>query len=120
MFNTMNDLFSFVNWANEVMQEKSISQADIARTGYVNNSAVSMLFSLKVKSVGVDMCKAFSAATGIPLVVVFEKAGILPPSNGNLSLKKRQLMELAEKADDETVELAIAMLETAWERKKRK
>jgi transcriptional regulator with XRE-family HTH domain len=78
MFNMVNNLFDFVNWAQAVMNQNNVTQADIARTGFVKSAAVSMFFSYKTKSVGVDMCRAISAATGIPLRTVYEKAGLLP------------------------------------------
>jgi len=78
MLNMVDILLSFVNWLNEVMREKNITQADIARTGFVTTAAVSKLFTMSVKSVGVEMCRAISASTGIPLKTVYEKAGLLP------------------------------------------
>ncbi len=80
MLNMVDNLLSFVNWLNQVMQEKNITQADIARSGFVTTAAVSKLFTMSVKSVGVEMCRAVAAATGIPLKIVYEKAGLLPPS----------------------------------------
>jgi|GEM_PF-4447929 len=117
MFDTLS---SFVEWANVIMSKKNITQADIARTGFVSSSAVSLLFSMRVKSVGIEMCKAISAGLGVPLVIVFEKAGILPSYAGELSLSKRKLLDLIEESDDETIDLIITMLEASWERKKRK
>lgn len=114
----VNNLFSFVNWVQDVMREKNISQADIARTGYVRTAAVSMFFSYKTKSVGIDMCRAIAAATGIPLATVYEKAGLLPPS-ADLTPKKRQLLEMAENVDDDTLDDVIALLEAAVKRKQR-
>jgi len=118
MFTLMNDLFSFINWVQEIMREKNISQSDIARTGYVKSPAISMFFSYKTKSVGVEMCRAIAAASGLPLETVMQKAGILPPPS-ELTPRKRQLLELAETANDEAVDLAIAMLEAAVKRKQR-
>lgn len=112
-------LVGFIEWANEIMSERNITQADIARTGFVTSSAVSLLFSLRIKSVGVDMCRAISAAMDIPLVLVFEKAGILPSYSGDLSPAKRKLIRMVEQADEETVELVNIMLQAAWDRKKR-
>ena len=68
------------------MIERNVTQADIARTGFVKSAAVSMFFSYKTKSVGVEMCRAISAATNIPLEVVYQKAGLLPlkPDNDPL------------------------------------
>lgn len=112
-------LVGFIEWANEIMSERNITQADIARTGFVTSSAVSLLFSLRIKSVGVDMCRAISAAMDLPLAMVFEKAGLLPPYSGDLSPAKRKLIRLIEQADEETVELANIMIEATWDRKKR-
>jgi hypothetical protein len=119
MLSVIDNLSSFVNWVNGVMSEQNITQADISRTGFVTRGAVSALLGLRIKSVGVEMCKAVSAATGIPLTVVMEKAGILPASF-EMTPKKRQLLELAESADDNDVELAIAMLEASVKRKQKK
>ena len=52
MLNMVDNLLSFVNWLNQVMQEKNITQADIARSGFVTTAAVSKLFTMSVKSVG--------------------------------------------------------------------
>lgn len=78
----VDNLSNFVDWLNLVMNEKNITQADIAKTGYVTRGAVSALLVKRIKSVGVDMCRAISAASGIPLATVYSKAGILPPDPG--------------------------------------
>jgi len=79
MFLSMaNNLSSFLTWLSQTMDEKEIYPVDIARTGFVTDSAVSLLFSMKTKSVSVDMCKAVSKATGVPLIAVYRKAGHLP------------------------------------------
>ncbi len=33
---------------------------------------------MQVKSVGIDMCRAIAAATGVPLETVYRRAGLLP------------------------------------------
>ena len=109
---------NFVDWLNQMMREKNITQADIGHTDIVTPVAVRKLFTNQLKSVGVDMCRAISAATGIPLVIVFEKAGLLPTPNTHLSPKQRQLIELVIQADNDDVEMAIAMLAAASEGKK--
>lgn len=78
----VDNLSNFVDWVNLVMNEKNITQADIAKTGYVTRGAVSALLVKRIKSVGVDMCRAISSATGIPLATVYAKAGLLPPDPG--------------------------------------
>ena len=114
----VDELLSFVNWLNQVIREKNITQADIAKTGYVTSSAVSLLFSRRIKSVGIDMCRAVAAATNIPLAIVMEKAGILPVSP-ELTPKKRELMERLKTASEEDVLLVIEILEASVRAKQR-
>jgi transcriptional regulator with XRE-family HTH domain len=87
----VDNLSSFVNWLNSLMAQKGLSQADIARTKIVTSSAVSLLFSLRIKSVGVDMCKAIAVAADIPLETVYRKAGLLPP----LKMTEAEMEEIA-------------------------
>jgi transcriptional regulator with XRE-family HTH domain len=74
----VDNLSSFVNWLQAILNEKNVTQADIARIGFVTSAAVSKLFTLQLKSVGVEMCRAISVATNTPLVTVYRKAGHLP------------------------------------------
>lgn len=78
MLTMVDNLSSFVDWAQAIMNEKNVTQADIARTGFVTRAAISKLFTLQLKSVGVEMCKAIAAATDTPIVTVYRKAGLLP------------------------------------------
>lgn len=75
---TQGPVIDFVNWVQGQMNIKRFNQADIARTGIVTRQAVSSLFTLQVKSVGIDMCRAISVASDIPLVTIYRKAGLLP------------------------------------------
>ena len=83
MYSMVDNLSDFVNWLNFVMNEKGINQSDISRAGFVTRQAVSALFTFQIKSVGVDMCRAISMATGIPLEDVYRKAGLLPDNPGD-------------------------------------
>lgn len=74
-----NNLSSFLNWLRQVMKDKDVLPVDIARTGFVTESAVSLLMKMTTKSVSIEMCKAISVATGVPLITVYRKAGYLPP-----------------------------------------
>lgn len=120
MINMSDTVEDFVNWANGVMSERNLTQADIARAGFVKSAAVSMLFSMKGKSIGVDMCRAFAAATGIPLIVVFQKAGILPADAGTDELIAEIGQEAAEMTEDEKRSLLAFIRTTKNMRKGRK
>lgn len=109
----------FINWANQVMREKNLTQADIARSGFVKSAAVSMLFSMKGKSVGVDMCRAFAAATGVPLMVVYQKAGILPSNIQIDELDAEIGQEAAQMTEDEKRALLAFIRTTKQMRKSR-
>ena len=111
MSNMVDNLSSFITWVQTQMNQKNITQADIARTGYVTTAAVSKLFTLQVKSVGVEMCKAIAAATNIPIEIVYSKAGILPA----LSLteeEQHQIAALTAQLNPEMRKTAINLLET--------
>lgn len=73
-----NNFVSFINWLDGVMTEKNVTPTDIANTGFVSISAVSLLLSKTTKSASIEMCKAISKATGIPLITVYRRAGHLP------------------------------------------
>ena len=87
-------LSSFLNWLTLLMDEKDVTPADIARTGYVTDSAISLLFSGKTKSVSFDMCRAIAKATDTSLIIIYRMAGLLPPLNAT----QLELEEIAEEA----------------------
>lgn len=116
MFNMTNSLFDFVKWVESAMIERNITQADIARTGFVKSAAVSMFFSYKTKSVGVEMCRAISAATNIPLEVVYQKAGLLPAPSGPLSDEQQAVIHAVSQVSDlKILRMISAMLTQAQE-----
>ena len=90
----VKNLSSFINWLTALMNERGLKPADIARTGYVTDSAVSLLLSMKTKSVSFEMCQAIAKAADVPLVVVFEAAGILPedPNDDPITRTAAQLL----------------------------
>lgn len=106
----VDNLTSFINWAQVLMNAKNITQADIARTGYVTTAAVSKLFTYQVKSVGVEMCKAIAAATDTPLETVYRQAGLLPPLNLT-EQEQQQIAALTAKLDPDMRQTAIGLLE---------
>jgi len=110
MFNMPNNLDSFLNWLEGTMRAKNVTQADIARTGLIRSSSVSMLFSRQVKSIGVDMCKAIAAATGTPLETVYRKAGLLPPINLTEE-EQEQIAALTANLDPDLRQTALGLLE---------
>jgi len=109
----VDNLSEFVSWVNSVIQEKNITQADIARTGFVTRAAVSALFVLRIKSVGVEMCRAISAATNIPLEVVYQKAGLLPVPSGLSDEQQAVVHAVSQVSDLKILRMISAMLNQA-------
>ena len=93
MLSMVNTLSSFLEWLTLTMG-KEVTPADIARTGFVTDSAVSLLLSGTTKSVSVNMCKAISKATKVPLITVYRRAGLLP----SISLSQQEIEEITEEA----------------------
>ena len=109
----VDNLLSFLEWLQLAMNDKSVTPADIARTGFVTNSAVSLLFSMKTKSLSYEMCRAISAATNIPLEVVYQKAGLLPVPSGLSDEQQAVIHAVSQVKDDKTLRMISAMLTQA-------
>lgn len=92
MLSMVETLSSFLNWLDVLMDEKGIIPADIAATGYVTDSAVSLLLSRKTKSVSIEMCKAIAKAADVPLISVYRMAGHLP-AIGDIEIDMEQLAD---------------------------
>jgi transcriptional regulator with XRE-family HTH domain len=101
----VKNLPSFLNWLRAMMGERDITPADIARTGYVTDSAVSLLLSMKTKSVSFEMCQAIAKAADIPLIVVFQAAGILPEDANDNAVTKTAIPLLRELPSDDQREI---------------
>ena len=105
MLSMVDKLSSFLNWLQSEMNEKNLTPADIARTGFVTSSAVSLLFSMKTKSVSYDMCRAISTATDVPLEIIYRKAGLLPQKADLDELREQILLDTADMTPDEQREI---------------
>lgn len=93
MLDMAKSVSDFIEWLTPIMDEKGITAADIARTKLVTDSAISLLFSMKTKSVTVEMCRAISKATDTPLPTVYRAAGILPPVPESNELSEQIIYE---------------------------
>ena len=107
MLSMVETLSSFLNWLEMVMVDKNIQQSDIAATGHVTDSAVSLLFSQKTKSVSTEMCQAISKATGISLITVYRRAGYLP-AIGDVEIDMEQLADEISKMQKRDREEVVA------------
>lgn len=115
----MANKIEFGLWLQKEREKRGWTQSDFARATGKDRAVIN-----RIESGGalpaVETFIAFSNALNYSPLVLLRVAGLLPASNDDLTPKKRQLLHLAEQADDDTVELVIALLEKAWENKKRK
>lgn len=109
-----------MQFSERIVKELDIrgwSRSEAARRGKISPSMLDKVIN-GYSEPGIKFLKGISQAFNIPLGEVI--SWLDPSAYGDLSPKKRELIRLAEQSDDEAVEMALAVLEAAWERKKRK
>lgn len=101
----------FSDWLLEQLREKEWSQADLARASGLTRATISYYLGPKSKKPDETAIRKIAKALNLPIDLVYEKAGILPPKP-ELSPIKRALFHLAEGLPDSDIESAIALLES--------
>lgn len=113
---------TFGQWLKAALKDRGITQTELARRIGVQPPQVSHIIAGDRGTTPENML-AISHALKISAEEVFRAAGLLPPnaalSQDGLSPKKRELLHMAEEADDETVELILDVLRSASERRRR-
>jgi transcriptional regulator with XRE-family HTH domain len=111
---------NFIDWIKKEIDKRGWTQAELARQTKLSPSQITRLFNGE-RGVGETGLVAIAHAFRLPANLVFEKAGILPPTQElkELSAKKRELLANLENADDNTVQFVIDMLEVAVKNKQR-
>lgn len=100
----------FSDWLLEKLNEKGWSQADLARASGLTRATISYYIGPKSKKPDDAALRKIAKAFNLPIDLVYEKVGILPPKP-ELSPIKRALIHLAESMPDSDIEVAIAVLE---------
>lgn len=108
----------FSDWLLKELENRDMSQSDLARAAGLGRGTISNIMT-GTRNVGQETLIKIAAALRLPPEFVFEKAGILPPSSGNLSPIKRALIHVAEELPDSDIELALTLLEKRLEFYKR-
>lgn len=74
------DMDDFSTWLEEILIEKEMSQADLARRSGLSRQAISAYINQKRISPNEEALKALARALQLPVETVFQKAGVLPES----------------------------------------
>ena len=100
----------FADWVLSELKNREMSQADLAYLCGVTSAQISRIISGERKA-GEKTLLGIAKAFKISPEIVFEKAGILPPSSDKeLSPIIRELLQLAISLPDSDIEMVIAIL----------
>src|SRR5690349_14397442 len=112
---------TFSEWLAKMLEEREMSPATLARLSKKDPGMISRLLKGE-RSASPDTLEAIALALHVAPEVAFRAAigKNAEIAKDDLSPKKVELLKMAEIADEDAVEMALAVLEKAWERKKRK
>jgi transcriptional regulator with XRE-family HTH domain len=105
-------------WLLEELDQRNMSQADLARACDITTAQISRIVSGE-RNAGTKSLTNIAQALKLPVDFVFEQAGLLPP-NSDLSCTQRTLINFAKGLPDSDLELAIVLLEKLESRKDKK
>lgn len=108
---------NFAKWLDQELKNRDWKPADLSRASGLRSAVISNLLNGH-RNVGEKTGNAIARALKVPVDLVFEKAGMIPPKP-DLSPIKRKLAHVAEDLPDSDVELAITLLEQRQEYYKR-
>lgn len=91
---------TFSEWLYEIMEEKGLSQASLARKANLSRTAIHNVLN-ENRQPGNDLCLAVAAALGLDPVIVYEKAGLLPKSPPETELQRQLVFLFNQLPDDE-------------------
>lgn len=104
---------NFGSWLLNLLQEKNISQSELARRAHISKGTVSNLIN-GTSGIGEDSLISIAEALNLPPELLFEKAGKFR-TKSELSSIKRKLLHVAQDMPDSDVEIAITLLEQRQE-----
>lgn len=111
---------NFSDWLTNELKQRGITPAQLSRSANKSQAVIGRILNNE-REASPETLQAIARALKLPIELIYQKAGLLPPSSADdLSDAKRQLIELAKQADEDTIDMAIAMLEAAHRQQRRK
>lgn len=107
----------FAEWLSEIIKTRDMKPVELARLANLDPGVITRVLKAE-RTATPKTLEAIAHALRIPTEDIFRAAGILPPAKGKLGERQQRLLGLAEAADDDDLDLAIAMLEAALKRRR--
>jgi len=111
----MADTNIFSDWLQAEMDNRGLTQAELARLAGVTRSAINGVLTGN-RGPGNDLCVAISRALKLPPELVFRKAGLLPPVP-QITEYTEEILHLINKLPPEDQEEILELLRFKIERK---
>jgi transcriptional regulator with XRE-family HTH domain len=107
-----NCLYMFNDWLLDRLKEKGWSQSELARKSGLTTASISNYINGRIPDK--TALRKISKALGIPPIMVFEQAGLLPSQPG-LTPSQQKLLYASTDMPASDIDLAIQILETRAE-----
>ena len=102
-------ILEFTSWLRQEMQERGMSQADLARKSGLTTAAISNLVNGN-RNLGEEAGRAIARAFDIPAETIFRMAGLLPPQTDEADPLVSEGMVLLSQLPDDQRRWAVSML----------
>lgn len=104
---------TFSEWLTKILADKDIKPVELARLAKIDPGVVTRILKAE-RDAKPKTLEAIAHALKLPVDLVYEKAGILPPKV-ELSPIKRALLHASEGLPDSDLQLALSLLEQRQE-----
>jgi transcriptional regulator with XRE-family HTH domain len=106
------DILSFSDWLQRELNQRGLSQAELARLADINRQVISTYINQKRINPDEAILRAIARAFKIPPETVFRAAGLLPPVSEKTERVERilHLLETMPEAELDGLEIQIAAL----------
>lgn len=104
---------SFAEWLQEIMDDREIKSADLARLAHLDPGVITRILKAEREATPKTLT-AIAHGLKLPPDYVFEKAGILPPKP-ELNSLQRELLYASQGMPESDIRMALQILETRAE-----
>jgi transcriptional regulator with XRE-family HTH domain len=107
---------TFAEWLLNEMQRRDLSQSELARRAGLAQATISYVLSGE-RNPGPEFCLGIAKAMNIPPEVVFQEAGIFPPSSAETKNRKEAdhlFSQLSDRQQNDVLTMMRALVEERY------